>query len=184
MLFWWWQAKLLQPKVTICSTLARYQNSDGRAQCEVKLVNHGHRSAADLSVKIQLVVPGLINPGANQVFDLRDEHLPWLSPKEDWYYLIAPDQLSDSDKRTYETIFLTNFRVPLSDELDMRKLLESCKGASVKVFVAANDAFSGAKAFSKQSFGARDFRDGEFREGDTCNHTGQYKAVQANERGD
>lgn len=184
MLFWWWQAKILQPKVTICPTLARYKSREGKERCEVKLINSGRRSAADLLVKIHLIVPGLTGHGINQVFVLREERLPWLSPKEDWYYLIDPSQFSDRDRQDYEHFFFDSFGIPLRNltDVSMRKFLERCEGAVIKVFVAANDSFSGAAAFSKQEFELGDISIGAFLEGDTCSHTGAYEASQASEK--
>jgi hypothetical protein len=181
MLFWWWQAKLLQPKVAVCPTLTRYEVLDGRRVCEFKVVNTGRRPAADIFIAVRLIVPGLISPGMNQVFKLREEGFPWLDKGEDQYFSISPSQLSDSDKKRYGQFFPKKIAEALTAgseaEIAMWELLDACKDATVNVYLAASDSFSGARAFGKRTFQLSDVRDGAFLENSTCSHTGRYRQI-------
>jgi hypothetical protein len=182
MLFWWWQAKLLQPKVTICPTLAKYELPDGRRVCELKVVNNGRRPAADILLTVRLIVPGLASPGANQVFKLREESFPWLDRGEDHYFLISLNQLSETSKTDYGQLFPNKiadaFVLGTEADIPVWEVLELCIGATINVYLAANDAFSGARAFQKQTFQLSDLREGAFLEDSTCSHTGRYQEVQ------
>jgi hypothetical protein len=173
--FWYLQSIQFRPKVLICPTLAKYYTEDNKPVCEVKLFNKRRRAAADVAVTINLVVPGLVKSGQNSVLPLREEQLRWLPGKDDYYYSVSPNYLTAELRDRYRESFPEEIKTALdsgADDLSFWRVLELCKGASLKVYLAASDSFFGGRSFVAQVFQLSDIRNGPFKDGRTCEHDG------------
>jgi hypothetical protein len=160
-LFWWLQAKLLRPKIFIFPELrlvkAEGEESSANFTCEFKIVNRSRFAAADLSIKANLTVPGLLPDGSRYIFYMRDLTLAWMEPGEDQEYFVWPMYLSrDADQKEYCIKLESLLGKPL-EKIGMRELMSSCPGSYVTVYVASNHAFSGARAFKRAKFTENDF---------------------------
>jgi len=160
-LFWWLQAKLLRPKISIFPQLRLVKVEEEGARtnftCEFKIMNRSRFAAADLSVKANLAVPGLLSDGSRYIFYMRDVSLPWMEPGADEEYFVGPAYLlRDDDQREY-CVRLENLLGKPLGEIDMRELMESLPDSCMTVYVASNHAFSGARAFERAKFTEKDF---------------------------
>jgi hypothetical protein len=160
-LFWWLQAKLLRPKIVICPDLrlAEVEEKDSTAHfsCEFKIINRSRFAAADISIKANLAVPGLLSGGSRYIFYMRDVTIAWMDPGADEEYFIGPVYLwQDDDQKEYCTRLEGMLGKSLG-QLDLRELMKSCPGSYVTVFVASNHAFSGARSFKHAKFTEKDF---------------------------
>lgn len=160
-LFWWLQAKLMRPQIVICPTLRIIRDSGSapgtRRVCEFTVVNRGRFAAADISIKANLSVPGLLSDGS--VFDLymRDLTVSWMEPGADDQYVIGTMHLLQ-DKEQKEYCMRLEGRLDRSlEQLDLLELMKACSGSFVTVFVASNHAFSGARSFKRAMFTENDF---------------------------
>jgi hypothetical protein len=83
-LLWWLQAKLLRPKIVICPDLrltgAEEEDSSTHLSCEFKIVNRRRFAAADISIKANLALSGLLGDGSRYIFYMRDLTLAWMEP--------------------------------------------------------------------------------------------------------
>lgn len=176
-LFWWWQAKLLRPRLMICSTLARYVLPDGTRQCQVKIINVGRRAVADLEVTVRAAMPGLVRADATEILTVRDVHRPWLSKGSSVLYAIRPDHIAEQDRRRFSDNFPPLIASALLDEsrdrIDIKDVLETRPDSRLIAYVAASDSFSGARVFERHAFGMADFSNGYFRKGRNCSHSEQ-----------
>jgi hypothetical protein len=160
-LFWWLQAKLLRPKIIICPDLrlAEPEEKDSAAplSCEFKIVNRSRFAAADISIKANLALAGLLGDGSRYIFYMRDLAVAWMEPGADDEYFIGPSYLSQvDDQKEYCKKLEDMLGRPLAG-LDMRELMQSFPGSHVAVYVAANHAFSGARSFKRAKFTEKDF---------------------------
>ena len=160
-LFWFLQAKLLRPKMTICPALTitkvAEKSSETHFSCEFKIVNRSRFAAADITVKANLYMPGFFTDGSNYIFYMRDLTVAWMDPGADNDFFIGPDYLLRSDdQREYCTKLEDRLGESL-ERLDMPRLMQSCPGSYVTVFVTSNHAFSGGRSFIRAKFIEKDF---------------------------
>ena len=160
-LFWWLQAKLLRPKMIICPDLrlvrAVNSNSEIHFVCEFTLINRSRFAAADISIKANFTVPGLLSEHGVFDFYMRDLVVPWMEPGKGDHYIIGSEYLlHESDQKEYYTRLENRLGKSL-ERLNMRELVEACAGSYVTVFVASNHTFSGARAFKRAIFTEKDF---------------------------
>jgi hypothetical protein len=176
-LFWWWQAKLLRPKITICPTLARYEEGNGDRRCQFRIVNSGRRPVAEIAIRVQAVMPGLVHSDKKEILDIREIERPWLGNGKVVTYTIRSSYLTQDSKRRYRQYFPPTIAdALLADpeiEVDMQDFLSSCKHSVIRIYVASSDTFSGARAFVTREFTSEDFRDGPFVQSG-CDHMGHY----------
>lgn len=125
--------------------------------CEFKIVNRSRFAAADLSIKANLAVPGLLSDGSRYVFYMRDLALPWIDPGADEEYFVGPKYLSQDDDQKEYCAKLENLLGRSLEQMDMRELMRSTPGSYMAVYVASNHAFSGARAFERAKFTETDF---------------------------
>jgi hypothetical protein len=179
-LFWWLQAKLLRPRISICSrlTLATSDqiNSKTHLAYQFTVVNHGRFAAADISIKITFSVPGLLSKHGVFDFYMRDLAIPWMGPRTDDQYNIEPHQLlQDAEQQEY-CISLERKLGRSLRHLEMRELVKACDGSYVTVFIASNHAFSGARSFKRAIFIAQDFiQENNICERGNCCRTSQMR---------
>lgn len=153
-LFWWLQTKLLRPKIVINPVL---RSTKADFTCEFQIVNRSRFAAADISIKANLSMPGLLSDGSNYVFYIRNLALAWMEPGTHEEYFIGPKYLwQDDDQKEYCTE-LENLLGKSLKQLDMHELMKSCPDSYVTVFVASNHAFSGARSFERAKFTEKDF---------------------------
>jgi hypothetical protein len=175
-LFWWWQAKLLTPKVKICPTLGKYVFRDGKNRYQFKVTNIGRRPVAEITIIVRIIMPGLLRPGARQILTLCELRRPWLKKGQDVLYPIHPDQMSKDDKEEYSSHFPDPIADALlkktDDDVDLIEFLQIRPGSVIQVHVVATDSFSIARAYFEQEFGLDDFRDSPFIM-NSCDHAGQ-----------
>jgi hypothetical protein len=159
--FWWLQAKLLRARIIICPDLrlitAGISSSGMQLVCEFVLINRSRFAAADVSIKANFSVPGLLSESGVFDFYMRDLTLPWMEPGSEEQYIIGPKYLlHEGEQQEYSARLTGRLGKPL-DQLDMRQLMEACTGSYVTVFVASNHAFSGARSFKRAVFTKKDF---------------------------
>jgi hypothetical protein len=161
-LFWWLQAKLLRPKIVIFPDL-RLTKDEGKGtaahlSCEFQITNHSRFAVADISIKANLSMPGLLAGGSNYIFYMRDLTVAWMEPGTHEEYFIGPKYLlQDDDQKEYCTRLEAVLGRSLG-QLDMRELMESCPGSFLTVFVTSNHSFSGARSFKRAKFTEKNFR--------------------------
>ena len=160
-LFWWLQAKLLRPRIVICPSLRLVEGEEGasrtRPTWEFTVINRGRFAAADISLKVNFSVPGLLSAGNVFNFYMRDLSVSWMEPGTDDQYVIGPKHLLQDDEQKEYCTKLEKMLGRSLRQLDMLELLEACAGSYVTVFVASNHAFSGARSFTRGVFAEKDF---------------------------
>jgi hypothetical protein len=160
-LFWWLQARLLRPKIVISPDLRLTANEEtgsaAYASCEFQTINRSRFAAADISIKANLWVPGLLSDGSRYIFYMRDLKVPWMDPGTHEEYFVGPGYLlQDGDQKEYCSRLEDLLGRPLG-QVNMRELMEACPGSFLTVFVASNHAFSGARSFVRARFTDKDF---------------------------
>lgn len=158
-LFWWLQAKLLRSKIVICPDLRLNLAGDSKSRmtCEFILINRSRFAAADISIKANFSIPGLMSERGVFHFYMRDLTAPWMDPGERNEYYVGSKYIMQEDEQK-EYGFRLEKRLGKSlDQLDMRELMEACAGSYVTVFVSSNHAFSGARSFKRAIFTEKNF---------------------------
>lgn len=79
-LFWWWQAKLMRPKLILCPTIARYRLPDDKVdRYQIKINNGRRRLAIDLKVTVSIHLPDLVRTGSTETVTLHKSENPSLN---------------------------------------------------------------------------------------------------------
>jgi hypothetical protein len=179
-LFWWWQAKLLTPKVKICPTLGKYVLWNGKDQYQFKVTNTGRRPVAEITITVRAIMPNLLRPGGNEIITFCELRRPWLKRGRDVLFPIHPEQMSKDDKEKYSSHFPDPIADALlnetDDDVDLIEFLQISPGSAIQVYVVATDSFSIARAYFEQEFGLKDFKDSQFII-NSCDHAEQAQEV-------
>jgi len=99
-LFWWWQAKLMRPKLRLCPTIARYRLArDEVDRYQIKVINGRRRLAVDLRVTVSIHLPDLVSPGSVETLSLHRFENPSLG--KNIRYRIQPGHMPQDTQRRY-----------------------------------------------------------------------------------
>jgi len=174
-LFWLWQAKLMRPRMAICPTLAKYALSDRQTRYQFKILNVGRRPVADVRVWVRVLMPGLVKAGTPEVINILEFERPWIAKGGSHRRRINPSHMPDDTRRSYQKYFPTKINELLraGQAIDLVDFLKIREGSTLRVEVAATDAFSGARAYVQQLFGLDDIKEGAFLK-NSCSQSGRF----------
>ena len=181
-LFWWWQARILRPRITLCPELGRYRpNSTPAFNYQLKVVNSGRRAMVNLRAAVRILMPDLVRKGSVEVLQLETQERPWLDAKAQVRYNVRPNTIADDTRARYRQFFSAaiNGAFEAGEDVDLLDFLAQSPRASISVIVSAEDSFSGARRFMKQTYGPANMGTGRHLPGTSCQCTGQLEDAQA-----
>src|SRR5215467_14380656 len=99
-LFWWWQAKLMRPKLLLCRTIAYYRLAQDKAdRYQIKIMNGRRRPAVDLRVTVSIHLPGLLRHGSVEILLINKFESPFLDKAIT--YGIQPSHMPQDTQQCY-----------------------------------------------------------------------------------
>jgi hypothetical protein len=89
--------------------------------------------------------------------------------------------MADDTKARYRQFFSAgiNSSFEAGEDVDLLEFLAQSPRASISVIVSAEDSFSGARRFTKQTYGPADVGTGRHLPSTSCQCTGQLEDTQA-----
>lgn len=175
-LFWWWQAKLMRPKLRLCPTIARYKLARDKVdRYQIKVINGRRRPAVDLRVTVSIHLPGLVKAGSVETLSLHKFENPSLG--KNIRYRIQPGHMPQDTRRRYLNYLPQHIAVPIrnGNVVDLGEFFKLYKGAFLKVSATAIDSFSGASGFVQIKYYVESVRIGGFVGGRSCEHSGIFE---------
>jgi hypothetical protein len=172
-LFWWWQAKLMRPKLILCPTIARYRLPGEKVdRYQIKIINGRRRLAVDLKVTVAIHLPGLVRHGSVETLTLLKSENPSLGINV--RYRIQPGRMPQDTKDRYLSYFPAYLAKSIShgQTVDLDEFFKIYEGAFLRVSASATDSFSGANGFVRETYYADSMRAGRFAGGRSCEHSG------------
>jgi hypothetical protein len=175
-LFWWWQAKLMRPKLLLCLTIAHYKFARDKVdRYQIKIINGRRRLAVDLRVTVSMYVPGLVNPDSVETVLFHKFENPSLN--KNIRYRIQPGYMPQDVQRRYLNYLPAHLSAAIRSgkPVDLGEFFKLHEDAFLKVSASATDSFSGASGFVQGKYYADSVRMGKFAGGKSCEHSGVFE---------
>lgn len=172
-LFWWWQAKLMRPKLILCPTIARYRLPDDKVdRYQIKINNGRRRLAIDLKVTVSIHLPDLVRTGSTETVTLHKSENPSLNINV--RHRIQPGRMPQDTKDRYLSYLPPHLAKSIrhGETVDLGEFFTLYPGAFLVVSASAVDSFSGAGSFMQGKYYADSVKIGRFAGGRSCEHSG------------
>ena len=171
-LFWWWQAKLMRPKLLLCRTIAYYRLAQDRAdRYQIKIMNGRRRPAVDLRVTVSIHLPGLLRHSSVEILLIHKFESPFLDKAIT--YGIQPSHMPQDTQQRYLNYLPADLAgsIRSGEPVDLEEFFKLHKEAYLRVDASAMDSFSGASCLVRSKYGVESIKAGRFAAGKSCEHT-------------
>jgi hypothetical protein len=178
LIFWWWQARLMRPKITLCPTLAKYVRPyDNNTRYQFKIINKSRRAAAYVRITISAVFPGLIYKNSRETIRIRDLDMHWFQGHSHRLFRVQPSRMIVESRDSYLKYFPNHIAVAINngDNVDLIDFLNVRPNSILQIDVSATDPTTGAISHVQCRYTTQEIKIGRFRR-DSCEHTGIFEA--------
>jgi hypothetical protein len=103
-LFWWWRAQLMRPKLLLCPMVAHYRlGGEAESRYQIKIINKRRRPVVDLNINVALIIPDLVRQGSTEIISLHKFERPFLDVLVK--YRIQPEDMPSQTQISYLRYF-------------------------------------------------------------------------------
>jgi hypothetical protein len=165
-LFWWWQALLMKPKLKVSPTVARYiLAGDATHRYQFKVINTARRAATNVRITVSARLPGLVREGSTEIIRIQEFDTQWFNKRGASLYRIQPSRMPPEMSTAYLKYFPEPLALAISTgtAVDLIDFLSLRPNSKIRIDVSATDSIAGAAGHARCDYTIEEIKVGRFK---------------------